>query len=122
MPKNCSKDVSLVIEYVDDILKKGTPAEQKELKSMFGLEAVEHAGDFGKYGVHSVYLLALLMKLCIVLFNWVHGIGRIWDLILNILLSTNFVMLLRWISLRLNGFKLADFCTERNGGCSYHAR
>lgn len=49
MPKNCSRDVSLVIDYVDDVLRTGSPSEQKKLKSLFGLEAVEHPGDFGRY-------------------------------------------------------------------------
>jgi hypothetical protein len=48
MPQNCSKDVSLVIEYVDSVLKKGTPAEKYALKAKFGYEKVEHDGDFGK--------------------------------------------------------------------------
>ena len=49
MPKNCSKDVTLVINHVDDVLKKGTATEKLALKSMFGLEDVEHDGDVGKY-------------------------------------------------------------------------
>ena len=48
MPKNCSRDVTLVINRVDEILKKGTAAEKQALRKTFGLEAVEHDGDFGK--------------------------------------------------------------------------
>ncbi|KAH8588627.1 serine carboxypeptidase S28-domain-containing protein [Bisporella sp. PMI_857] len=47
MPKNCSKDVTLVIDHVDSVLKKGTPAEKLALKELFGLTSVEHDGDFG---------------------------------------------------------------------------
>ncbi|KAG9242909.1 serine carboxypeptidase S28-domain-containing protein [Calycina marina] len=47
MAQNCSADTTLVIDYVDNILKKGTAAEVTALKIMFGFEALEHAGDFG---------------------------------------------------------------------------
>lgn len=46
MPKNCSADVTLVINYVDSILTKGTSDEVYALKEMFGLEGVEHNDDF----------------------------------------------------------------------------
>lgn len=46
MPKNCSRDVSLVIDYVDEVLATGSDANKTALKSMFGLEAVEHDDDF----------------------------------------------------------------------------
>jgi hypothetical protein len=46
MPKNCSKDVSLVVDHVDKVLTTGSAAEKTALKSMFGLEAVEHDDDF----------------------------------------------------------------------------
>lgn len=45
MPKNCSKDVSLVIDYMDKIWTKGTAAEQLALKTKFGLENITHAED-----------------------------------------------------------------------------
>ena len=48
MPQNCSKDVTLVVEHVDSVLKKGTPAEVLALKELFGLTAVKQPGDFGK--------------------------------------------------------------------------
>jgi hypothetical protein len=49
MPQNCSSDVSLVINYVDNILINGTPDEVYELKSLFGLEGLEHNDDFASY-------------------------------------------------------------------------
>ncbi|KAH7317866.1 peptidase S28 [Rhexocercosporidium sp. MPI-PUGE-AT-0058] len=45
MPKNCSSDISKVIEYMDGVFQKGTAAEQLALKTMFGLESVEHNDD-----------------------------------------------------------------------------
>lgn len=46
MPKNCSKDVSLVIDYMDGVLMNGTAAEIYNLKEMFGLQNVTHNDDF----------------------------------------------------------------------------
>jgi hypothetical protein len=46
MPANCSKDVSLVIDYMDNVLTRGTDAEVHSLKAMFGLESLEHNDDF----------------------------------------------------------------------------
>ena len=46
MPQNCSKDVNLVIEHMDNVLTTGTAKEIHDLKAMFGLEAVEHNDDF----------------------------------------------------------------------------
>ena len=48
MPKNCSRDVTLVINHIDGVLKKGTAAEKLALKSMFGMEKVVHDDDFAK--------------------------------------------------------------------------
>ena len=47
MPVNCSKDLTLVIDYIDNVLTEGTPDEQYALKAKFGLEDVEHNDDFG---------------------------------------------------------------------------
>ena len=47
MPKNCSKDVSLVIEYIDEVLTTGSVANKTSLKTMFGLQDLEHDDDFG---------------------------------------------------------------------------
>ena len=47
MPTNCSKDLTLVIDYIDDVLMHGSANEQFALKAKFGLEALEHNDDFG---------------------------------------------------------------------------
>lgn len=46
MPVNCSKDVSLVIEYIDFLYVIGDTQKQQEVKEMFGLGALEHYDDF----------------------------------------------------------------------------
>nr|POF03037.1 putative extracellular serine carboxypeptidase [Quercus suber] len=46
MPKNCSKDVSLVVDYMDDILMHGSASEIDSLKAKFGLQNVTHNDDF----------------------------------------------------------------------------
>lgn len=45
MPKNCSKDVNLVIEHMDNVMATGTEQEIQDLKAMFGLENVEYNSD-----------------------------------------------------------------------------
>jgi hypothetical protein len=45
MAKNCSKDVNLVIDYMDDIFTNGNASEQLALKKKFGLEYLEHGND-----------------------------------------------------------------------------
>lgn len=52
MPANCSKDVSLVIDYIDTVLTTGTEANKTALKSKFGLEGIEHDDDFAEYIPH----------------------------------------------------------------------
>ena len=47
MPVNCSKDISLVIDHIDDVFSTGTETEQLALKSMFGLADLVHNDDFG---------------------------------------------------------------------------
>lgn len=49
MPKNCSKDVSLVVDYMDSVFAKGTAAEKLSLKKMFGLEYLTHDDDVMGY-------------------------------------------------------------------------
>ncbi len=44
-PQNCSKDLSLVIDYVDDVLLQGDAAQKKALKDAFMLHDLEDA-DF----------------------------------------------------------------------------
>lgn len=46
MPKNCSKDVGDVIDYMDKILTTGSASEILDLKKMFKMESVEHNDDF----------------------------------------------------------------------------
>jgi hypothetical protein len=45
MPKNCSKDVNLVIEYMDYVFTHGSESEQLALKKKFGLEYLKHGDD-----------------------------------------------------------------------------
>jgi len=45
MAKNCSKDVNLVIEYMDDVFTNGNASEQLALKKKFSLEYLEHGND-----------------------------------------------------------------------------
>ena len=46
MAQNCSKDVSLVVGHVDQVLQHGSVAEKTALKTMFGLQNVKHDQDF----------------------------------------------------------------------------
>lgn len=46
MPRNCSRDVSAVVDYVDGVLESGSPAQKDELKAKFMLEGLTDA-DFG---------------------------------------------------------------------------
>lgn len=46
MPKNCSADVSKVINYVDKILKGDDAAAKQSLKEKFGLGGIVHDDDF----------------------------------------------------------------------------
>jgi hypothetical protein len=46
MAKNCSSDVSLVIDHIDSVLLNGTDSEIFSLKKSFGLEDLEHNDDF----------------------------------------------------------------------------
>lgn len=49
MPKNCSKDVSRVVDYVDRVASSGTKEQQQKLKELFGLGDLEHFDDFAAY-------------------------------------------------------------------------
>lgn len=46
MAQNCSKDVSLVIDYIDTVLTGGNATAVQQLKKNFGLENLEHNDDF----------------------------------------------------------------------------
>jgi hypothetical protein len=45
MPKNCSADVSLVVDYMDNVLTHGSKSEQYKLKQLFGLESLSSGAD-----------------------------------------------------------------------------
>ncbi|TQS36050.1 hypothetical protein Golomagni_03509 [Golovinomyces magnicellulatus] len=46
MPKNCSKDISRVIDFLDDLMIHGNKSDKYAMKERFGLESVEHDDDF----------------------------------------------------------------------------
>jgi len=46
MAKNCSSDVTLVIDHIDQVLNNGTEDDISTLKEQFGLQGVEHNDDF----------------------------------------------------------------------------
>jgi hypothetical protein len=48
MPANCSKDVSKVIDYIDNVLRYGNESKKQEFKDQFGLGALEHDDDFAR--------------------------------------------------------------------------
>lgn len=51
MPKNCSKDVNRVVEYIDHVYASGNIERQQEIKEMFGMGALKHFDDFAAYVV-----------------------------------------------------------------------
>jgi hypothetical protein len=56
MAKNCSKDISLVIDYMDNILTTGSRDEQHALKARFSMQDVAHNDDFMNALAHGPYL------------------------------------------------------------------
>lgn len=46
MPKNCSTDIALVVEYLDNIGERGTSKQQAAAKELFGLGGLAHYDDF----------------------------------------------------------------------------
>jgi len=46
MPKNCSADVTRVIDYMDGVMEHGSAEEVHALKEKFGLQNVTHNDDF----------------------------------------------------------------------------
>ena len=56
MPKNCSKDVTLVIDHMDDILMHGSEKQKRDLKAKFMMETVEHDDDFMEALANGPYL------------------------------------------------------------------
>lgn len=59
MPKNCSADISRVIDHLDSVLTFGSKSEVHKLKAQFGLEGVQHNDDFAVYVLHCVGYLDL---------------------------------------------------------------
>jgi hypothetical protein len=49
MPKNCSRDVSRVVDYIDKVNKSGSKKKVQQLKELFGLGDIEHFDDFARY-------------------------------------------------------------------------
>ncbi|KAH9983465.1 putative serine peptidase [Xylariaceae sp. FL0662B] len=45
MPKNCSKDYTAIIDYVDKVFAYGSRKEQADLKRLFGLQDLQHLDD-----------------------------------------------------------------------------
>ncbi|RYP51476.1 hypothetical protein DL768_003206 [Monosporascus sp. mg162] len=45
MPKNCSKDFSAIIDYVDGVFLHGSRKQKADLKRLFGLQGVRHGDD-----------------------------------------------------------------------------
>lgn len=46
MPANCSSDVSMVVDYIDNVLLSDDMAAKQALKEKFGLGGLEHDDDF----------------------------------------------------------------------------
>jgi hypothetical protein len=100
MPKNCSKDVSLVIDYMDKILMGKNETAKYELKKMFGLEALEHNDDFMGYVLNRHNLLHHLTR--VVFLKTGRGFGNPTAFTPTTPDSINFVMLSRmWKLVRL---------------------
>ena len=73
MPANCSKDLTLVIDYMDNILMYGSADEQYALKAKFGLEALEYNDDFGAYVLNKPCVKPELTKYSPVRLKIAHG-------------------------------------------------
>lgn len=58
MPQNCSTDLRLVADYIDDVLAYGTPKAKNTLKAMFGLEGLPQDSDFAEYAQPSCTVVA----------------------------------------------------------------
>lgn len=48
MPRNCSADLTAIVDYIDDLFTRpgADPREQAKVKDMFGLGKIEHGDDF----------------------------------------------------------------------------
>ena len=45
MAQNCSSDINLVMNYIDQVAKNGTTEDQQQLKEKFGFGDLEHLED-----------------------------------------------------------------------------
>lgn len=48
MPQNCSKDVSRVVDYIDQVNLSGNKTELQALYNLFGLSGIDSFDDFAK--------------------------------------------------------------------------
>lgn len=48
MPRNCSADLSRIIEHVDKVIDDGNSTVVRELQTMFGMQDLNHTDDFAK--------------------------------------------------------------------------
>lgn len=46
MPKNCSKDLEGIVDYVDGLIASKNTTEVNKLKALFRLEGLSHDDDF----------------------------------------------------------------------------
>jgi hypothetical protein len=46
MPKNCSRDLESIVDYVDGLIAANNTAEVNKLKALFRLEGLSHDDDF----------------------------------------------------------------------------
>jgi hypothetical protein len=56
MAKNCSSDVTAAIDYIDGVLTHGSKQEVQDLKTQFGLGALQHDADFAAVLANGPYL------------------------------------------------------------------
>ncbi|KAL2072372.1 hypothetical protein VTL71DRAFT_11715 [Oculimacula yallundae] len=68
LPKNCSKDITTVVEHMDNVFMHGEESEKIALKAQFGLESLDHYDD-------------VMAVLAVVIDLWQHGYeeGRYYD-------------------------------------------
>jgi hypothetical protein len=49
IPRNCSSDLKAVVSYIDAVFEAGDASDIEDLKTMFGLESLDHADDFAEH-------------------------------------------------------------------------
>jgi hypothetical protein len=77
MPRNCSVDITRVVDHIDFVGKNGSSEDKKKLQAIFGLAELEHYDDFASY-VISLMLFSFHLKsdLRIVLLKMGLGCGK----------------------------------------------